>query len=322
MKKILSLALAGVMMFSALPMAYAADVNYDQGTQVSYTAANAESYTITVPASLAPGGSGTVTAKGTWPSTKNLRVTADESIEMVNSISTAANKELDITFEPIILAGSQTAEVSTTSDITVEDISDALFGEWKGTINYNVDYVVMLGDVNGDGNVLPNDATQIGRKISGLTSIFDLGNEQTLIAADVNEDGIVNKTDEDLILTYYVNKTSEECPNINTYISLANATVPTIEYYPNLVGDVNGDGQIAVVDLSMINDLVNNALPEGMEISLVCADVNGDMVINATDVEIMRAHAAYNQTVDGSIVGQYRQDVDNSEYTIEYTTTE
>jgi len=27
-------------------------------------------------------------------------------------------------------------------------------------------------------------------------------------------------------------------------------------------------------------------------------------------------------SVDGSIVGQYRQDVDNSEYTIEYTTNE
>ena len=145
MKKILSLALAVSMLVSAVPMAYAADTqDYTQGTQVTYTAENLESYTITVPAKLAPGDTGTVTAKGTWPSTKNLRVTADESIEMVNSISTAANKELDITFEPIILAGSQTAEVSTTADITVEDITDALFGTWSGTINYNVDYVVVV----------------------------------------------------------------------------------------------------------------------------------------------------------------------------------
>jgi len=35
MKKILSLALAGVMMFSALPMAYAADVDAAQGTSVT-----------------------------------------------------------------------------------------------------------------------------------------------------------------------------------------------------------------------------------------------------------------------------------------------
>jgi len=43
MKKILSLALAAAMVVSAVPMAYAVDTqDYTQGTQVSYTAANAE----------------------------------------------------------------------------------------------------------------------------------------------------------------------------------------------------------------------------------------------------------------------------------------
>lgn len=196
MKRILSLALAAAMTMSVLPVAYAADTqDYTQGTQVSYTAANAESYTITVPAKLAPGDTGTVTAKGTWPSTKNLRVTADESIEMVNSISAASNKELDITFEPIVLKGSQTAEVSATSDITVENITDALFGTWSGTINYNAGFTVTVGDLDNDGSLTMQDTSIMDKLLSGQTTT----DQVSLVAADTNGDKVINLTDLEIL---------------------------------------------------------------------------------------------------------------------------
>ena len=100
MKKILSLTLAALMVVSMVPTAFAADVDYQNGTEVEYTGSrttvnadgtethNAE-YTITVPALLAPGGSGTVTLAGYWPSDATVKVTAEDKVEMVNNINSA-----------------------------------------------------------------------------------------------------------------------------------------------------------------------------------------------------------------------------------------
>lgn len=154
MKKILSLALAGVMMFSALPIAYAADVDYKTGTAVSYNAEadndgdgvadNKEAYTVTVPAQLAPGESGNVVASGTWASNRKLTVSADANVVLANSINATDTKTLDITFAGIELTGSNTAAVSETKAVKVAEMpADALFGTWSGTFNYNV----VMGDV-------------------------------------------------------------------------------------------------------------------------------------------------------------------------------
>lgn len=143
MKKILSLALAAVMMFSALPMAYAADVNYDQGTAVEYIAndeAN-EQWTVTVPALLAPGGSGDVTAAGTWASDRQLVVGLKaNTVTLVNQTNGTDSKTLDLTFEGITLAGNNTKSVSMKKAVKVADMpADALFGTWKGTFTYTVE---------------------------------------------------------------------------------------------------------------------------------------------------------------------------------------
>ena len=148
MKKILSLALAGVMMFSTLPVAYAADVNYDQGTQVSYNAEdpdgdgvldNKEAYTVTVPALLVPGGdAGKVSVSGTMASNRQLVVTAPETVVLTNSINAENQKVLDVNFDDITMLGSNTAAVSAEAEISVEAIEDALFGTWSGTIVYTV----------------------------------------------------------------------------------------------------------------------------------------------------------------------------------------
>lgn len=163
MKKILSLTLAVLMVVSMIPTAFAADVDYQNGTEVEYTGTrstveddgsvthNAE-YTITVPALLAPGGSGTVTLEGYWPSDATVKVTAEEKVEVVNNINSADKKELAVTFASIEKAGSNTAIVTASAPVSVANIENALFGKWAGKFNYNVEY---NGEAGGSGTVTP-----------------------------------------------------------------------------------------------------------------------------------------------------------------------
>lgn len=66
----------------------------------------------------------------------------------------------------------------------------------------------LYGDVNYDGKVLANDATQIIRKANGVGSIFDTGDTLTktdrVTAADLNEDGVI-KTNDAAQITRFAN---------------------------------------------------------------------------------------------------------------------
>ena len=161
MKKLISLGLDGVMALSMIPTAMAAKweepeelptTDYTNGTQVQYNAEadndgdgqpdHSESWTVTVPALLAPGETGTVKASGTWASNRKLVVNADTSVTLTNSINAADQKVLDVTFtDGLVVAGSNTVEVTGEKDITIADIEDALFGTWSGTFNYTAGIV-------------------------------------------------------------------------------------------------------------------------------------------------------------------------------------
>ena len=142
MKKILTLGLAAAMAVAVLPVAYAADetVAHTQGTQVTYTNTEArESYTVTVPALLIPGGeAGKVVVDGTMASNRKLTVTAPETVTLVNSINAENTKVLNVSFEDIVLNGSNTVAVHAEADISVAEITDVLFGTWSGKIVYTV----------------------------------------------------------------------------------------------------------------------------------------------------------------------------------------
>ena len=133
MKKFASLLLAMVMAASLAVPAFAET----QSTTVTYTGTGAESYTVTVPATLAPGGSGEVKAQGTWASNRKLTVTAPSSVTLTNSID-SGTKTLAVTFAGIAKTGDNTVAVSDTKTISVAEISNALFGTWSGTISYTV----------------------------------------------------------------------------------------------------------------------------------------------------------------------------------------
>lgn len=132
MKKFMSLVLAMVMVCSLCVTAFAAD-----STTVTYVGTGTESYTVTVPASLAPGGSGEVKVEGTWASNRKLSVSAPSSVTLTNSID-GGTKTLAVTFAGIAKTGDNTVAVSDTKTISVADISNALFGTWSGTISYTV----------------------------------------------------------------------------------------------------------------------------------------------------------------------------------------
>ena len=156
MKRIVSLLLAVLMIVAMIPTVHAT-TDYSNGTRVVYNAEadndgdgnpdHTESWTVTVPAQLAPGGSGDVVASGTWASNRKLVVTADENVVLTNSINSADQKDLDVEFNGITLVGSNTAAVSDTKVVSVDEIENALFGTWSGAFEYSVEMVNNIATV-------------------------------------------------------------------------------------------------------------------------------------------------------------------------------
>lgn len=135
MKKIISLFLALAMICTLSISAFA-----DNTTTVTYTGTGIESYTITVPTNLEPGQSGTVTAEGTWATNRTLKVTTADTVTVTNNLD-GGEKVLDITFTGIDQAGDNTTSIRVFKNISIGDISNALFGTWSGVITYNVSMV-------------------------------------------------------------------------------------------------------------------------------------------------------------------------------------
>ena len=138
MKKAISFVLAALMLVSAVPTAMATN-DYTQGTQVVYQSSGSEAYTITVPALLSPGESGTVTLSGTWAENRIVTVTADPTVTLKNSIKETDTKTLNVNFDGISEAGSNTGSQTFTESVSVDNITNALFGTWSGKFNYNVE---------------------------------------------------------------------------------------------------------------------------------------------------------------------------------------
>ena len=117
---------------------YKASHSETHSTTVSYTGTGVESYTVIVPATLAPGESGDVSVSGTWASNRKLTVTVPNSVTLTNSINPKDTKTLNIDFNGIEQTGDNCSEILTRGTIQVENISNALFGTWTGTITYDI----------------------------------------------------------------------------------------------------------------------------------------------------------------------------------------
>lgn len=110
---------------------FAADLS-DDGTSVS----GEESWSLTAPARLEPGQNGRVTLEGSWPNTRQVSVTSDDSILLVSDLGDY--QTLDIYFDGIVLSGSDDGWVSDTEIIGIEDMN-ALFGTWVGEFYYSIE---------------------------------------------------------------------------------------------------------------------------------------------------------------------------------------
>ena len=137
-KQLTSILLAGIMILSLCVPAFADEGTGGQSTNVEYTALNNESYLLTVPANMTPGETGNVSLTGSWPSTRTMKVTADSNVILTNSINTNDKKTLTISFNEIALAGNNNETVSATGEVSVQDITNANFGEWAGRFSYYV----------------------------------------------------------------------------------------------------------------------------------------------------------------------------------------
>jgi hypothetical protein len=137
LKKFASLIMVGAMAVGSVATAFATNPAAE-GTKVEYVGLGQEAYTVTVPALLAPAGNGDVTVVGTWASNRHLSVTAPQTVTLINDISGADEKVLDITFAGIEKDGDNNIERTYSENLAVADIEDALFGTWSGKIVYTV----------------------------------------------------------------------------------------------------------------------------------------------------------------------------------------
>ena len=196
-KKLISLLLV-VCMLCSMGTAVFATTDYRNGTDVTYNPADPdgipdsgdevdlESYTITVPAKLLPGTEGPVTLEGRWASNRVVTVTAEPSVEMVNSINANDTKTLTVTFAGISEKGDNEKSQKFVENVKVAEITNALFGTWSGHFEYQVG----IGNVTIEGG---NDVEKSETPIP-VTATDKNGND---LNADSYE--IIGEDKEDLL---------------------------------------------------------------------------------------------------------------------------
>lgn len=189
MKRILSFLMAALLLVSAIPVTYAAEGEHDysNGTQITLVGTQetqGAQWTVTVPAKMQPGQTGTVTAQGTWAADEILNVGAPCAVTLAYGAQTM---DVAISFHKAIgdicgfsQIGSSTDEISVSYDITVSEAS-RLFGTWEGIIEYDVK-LIEKGDVNQDGVIDQADIELLQQYSVGQAEISDAG----LLVADVN----------------------------------------------------------------------------------------------------------------------------------------
>lgn len=125
------------------------DVNNATGTdvvaskygqiRVSAASTTSEKWELNVPAELSPGESGVVTLSGMWPANRTINITCGSNVVLTSNIDRNDTISVGITFSGLSLKGSNSANVSGTSNIAVANVdASTLFGSWDGSIKYYI----------------------------------------------------------------------------------------------------------------------------------------------------------------------------------------
>lgn len=109
-------------------------------TRVKYVGTGTETYEVDVPAEIKPGEEKTVTLRGTWSPLSLLQISADKEVVMANSLDDTEVK-LNVIFDNLLDYGSYTDEVVLSGSISVDSMSNYLFGDWEGVFNYSIGYL-------------------------------------------------------------------------------------------------------------------------------------------------------------------------------------
>ncbi|MBR4829273.1 MAG: dockerin type I repeat-containing protein [Muribaculaceae bacterium] len=139
---------------------------------------------------------------------------------------------------------------------------------------YIEEYVYCPGDINSDGQISISDVTEFAYYLIDPASLSDYINIQS---ADADRNGVLNIADLDGLCDYLLNGQWYAGYALSQGQTDATITV----YFPDYTGDVNGDGQITISDVtSLIDMLLTMEYIEYNEF----IDVNGDGYISIADV--------------------------------------
>lgn len=153
-KKICSLLMTVLLIFSMPLFSY---TGLAVSTTVRYTSTADTYYELSVPTVMSPGETASVLVTGTWDSKSLLEVSSDETVILVNNLD-GEETALNISFSGISEYGSNTEEMNISEDISVESMSNAIFGTWTGTFDYSVSMTVN-DDFEEHSGVIPEGGT-------------------------------------------------------------------------------------------------------------------------------------------------------------------
>ncbi len=129
-------------------------VNSKQNT--TYVGSDGSDYTITVPASLTTGGTGNINISGVWPTGSKLTMTADTSVTLYDEDSQTYSEAIPVTINGVTankieLEGNSESAFDKTYSISVGSFAPVL-GNWSGTFYYNVSYSPASATSSGDSS--------------------------------------------------------------------------------------------------------------------------------------------------------------------------
>lgn len=162
-------------------------------TEIIYEGIQSE-YTISVPSEIRVGETKEVGISGYWPTDMVVNISVPKKVELVSTSNEADKIELGITFNNISVMGKGSSLVSETSSLTVENVSDKVFGTYKGYIVYDAS----LNEVTNI-SMTKEEADDLGfvfQDIDGGKELIKFLNNKSLteivVPAYVEEDMVVS----------------------------------------------------------------------------------------------------------------------------------
>ena len=121
-------------------------------------------YTVTIPAKLSPGEIGSVVLNGLWSSEKQIVITVDKTITLVNELDVTERQTLNVYFNDIKANGNELETKMVSENISIEEMpQNILFGSWNAQLNYTIE----IKDVPKLYNVLKNQEGIYTKKYTG-----------------------------------------------------------------------------------------------------------------------------------------------------------